>query len=1047
MAQTAQINISVNATAGTKSVQDLSNQINKAGGSTASLRAELRQVTQELQGLEAGSARFTELSTRAGQLRDRIADTSAVISATAGNAVENFGRALGNTIQIGVAGFQALSAAQVLFGTENEEVNKSIQQMTALLNLSQAIETFGGLGDKLTEIKAGFTPLLQSLGLMATTQTEVAVATTAADAAIVGETIATQGATVATSAFATALNLIPFVAIATGIGLLAYNLLAAGDGAEKSAEEQKKLAKETAEYNKKLDEENEKLGQSAGAYLALVFQLKSTNANTKERSKLIKEINSTYGTTFKNLQDETAFQKQLNLGIKEYVALQTLKARLQGKEKERNKAIGELIKAQDKLNKFEREYAGMTQQQISDYDLRNYGVSVYADTLVKLNSEVATAEKRAQSYALAEGDLQKEIDKLTVTTDYNVKSTKNQGDAVKNTTDELKDYDSILSKIQQTQEDNRKSEEELYKQRVEVFDKSIDLVEVEQKTREEAAIKEYEAVRIAIQKELEAKKISKEEKKRLNELEKLNEQNLTKALDIENQRRQLSIQLTTFKILEENRKRIEYLKLEEKALQNEIRFGDGNTTDTKIDLFQRERIAYIQNIDTKLLRSKYANQVELKEYEDLQKQKLQILTINLNEEALNKKNIAEADYQRQLDLEKSRIEANDDLTVRLEKDRYGQLRAAIEFKDKEIKAVAEMDEQSRLNKLEILKKASQDLQSQIDKETNAKKKADLEVQKNNADAALVTFNNNVLLADDLAEIRIKTEENLNTTIVNLDAEKNTKIVEADAELNAEIKAQTIKSEDEILDEKIKRLDEYLGYAQQQFQQASSLISQFAKQQQEIRTTQLQDAIDQDKARIESQYAEGLISRQQYDNAIEQLEQKQQQQQLQIDRKNFRTEKALNIVGATIDGARAVLGAFAGTPGGIIIKSIAAALAGVFAATQIALIARQEFKAADGGIVPGDGSGEIDSVPARLAPGEAVINSQSTQAFLPLLSAINEMGGGRSFMPDLPATNAPQTFAPVFADNQRRDPIRAYVVETDITDAQKRVARIERSTRF
>jgi hypothetical protein len=170
--------------------------------------------------------------------------------------------------------------------------------------------------------------------------------------------------------------------------------------------------------------------------------------------------------------------------------------------------------------------------------------------------------------------------------------------------------------------------------------------------------------------------------------------------------------------------------------------------------------------------------------------------------------------------------------------------------------------------------------------------------------------------------------------------------------------------------------------------------------------------------------------------------------LALDRKNFRTEKALSIAGATIDGARAVLGAFAGTQGGIIVRSLAAALAGVFAATQIALIARQEFKAATGGIVPGMGSGQIDSVPATLAPGEAVINSSSTQAFLPLLSAINEVGGGKSFVPDLPAVNEGQRFAPIFADNARdREPIRAYVVESDISTAQKRVNRIERSTKF
>ncbi len=359
MATTANININVNSTAAQNSVNQLSESINNAGNSASSLRTQLRQVTQELQGLEPGSARFQELSQRAGQLRDQIADTSAVISATAGNAVENFGLALSNTVQIGVAGFQALSAAQVLFGSENEEVNKSIQQMTALLNLSQAIQTFGGLGDKLVEIKAGFTPLLQSLGLMATTQTQVAVATGAADAALVAEGVAAEGAAVSTGFLATALNAIPFVAIATGIGLLAYNLLSAGDNSEKAAEEQEKLRKETEEYNKKLDEENTKIGESAGSYLQLVFQLKNTNANSKERVKLINQINATYGTTFKNLQDETAFQNQLNLSVKEYIALQVLKARQQSKEKETQKAIGELIKAQDELTKFAREYGGV----------------------------------------------------------------------------------------------------------------------------------------------------------------------------------------------------------------------------------------------------------------------------------------------------------------------------------------------------------------------------------------------------------------------------------------------------------------------------------------------------------------------------------------------------------------------------------------------------------------------------------------------------------------------------------------------------------------
>jgi hypothetical protein len=1047
MAQTAQINISVNATAGTKSVQDLSNSINQAGGSASSLRAELRKVTMELQGLEPGSARFAELSARAGQLRDQIADTSAVIQATAGNAVERFGTALGNTVQLGVAGFQALSAAQALFGTENEEVNKSIQKMTALLNLTQAIQTFGGLGDKITEIRAGF-------GLLATQQTATAVATTEAAVAMEGQAVAatadavaTEGATVATSAFGVALNALPLVGIIAALGFAVSALISYSSASDEAKKEEEKRKKAIEDSKKAQDEETASVVASSKEYVGLIYQIKNTTAGTKERKKAIDEVNKTYGTTLKNLADEFAFQEQLNTSVRNYISLQVIKVR---QEKNVAKiaelldkqaiASAELAKAEAKRDQQAKE-SNLTAKQV--YDNFDY-IRLSID---KALNSVNQYQFQIDSLTLTSEQLAKEEIKLQQAFNNGNTGLKTRTTTTKETTDALKDYESILNKIRATEEDNKKAEEEIFKKRAENFDKTVNLVEVEQKTREQAAIDEYNAVKIAIDKELTARKIKSEEKKRLLELEKLNEANLTKTLQIENEKRLLDIKIQTFKILEENRLRIEALKKEQIALNDEIRFGDGNTTDTKIALFQRERLAYIQEIDSKLLRSKYANQVELDEFEKLQKDRLQILLINLNEEKLNREKIAQAEYDRQLQLETDRIQAQQDLRVKYYTDEYGAQRARVEITNEAVNDIIKLSEDERKAKSDQLSKASDDLQKQIDKEVDVSKKGDLMKQKNSTDAALATYEQNVQLAVDLSEIRVKTEENLNTTIVNLDAEKNTKIVEANAQLNADIKAETIKTEDEILDEKIKRLDEYLAFAQEQFQKASSLISQFAKQQQEIRTTQLEDAIAFDKERIESQYAANLISREQYDNAIEQLNQKQQQEQLQIDRKNFRTEKALNIAGATIDGARAVLGAFAGTPGGIVIKTIAAALAGVFAATQIALIARQEFKAADGGIVPGDGSGEIDSVPARLAPGEAVINSQSTQAFLPLLSAINEAGGGQSFVPDLPAVNAPQTFAPVFADNQRREPIRAYVVETDITDAQKRVSRIERSTRF
>jgi hypothetical protein len=54
------------------------------------------------------------------------------------------------------------------------------------------------------------------------------------------------------------------------------------------------------------------------------------------------------------------------------------------------------------------------------------------------------------------------------------------------------------------------------------------------------------------------------------------------------------------------------------------------------------------------------------------------------------------------------------------------------------------------------------------------------------------------------------------------------------------------------------------------------------------------------------------------------------------------------------------------------------------------------KLATGGRVSGPGSGTSDSIPAMLSNGESVINARSTSMFAPLLSWINEMGGGKRF---------------------------------------------------
>ena len=171
----------------------------EAVGSTQSLKTELRKLTDELATLEPGSARFKELSIRASELKDQIADTNDVVGQLAGNFTERLTRGISSAVGIGIAGFQAMTAAQALFNVESEELQETMVKLQALLNLSQALETFGGLDQKIVEIKSLFGSLTTATQAQAVAQAETATATAATTLAMEGEAVAAGGAAASTS--------------------------------------------------------------------------------------------------------------------------------------------------------------------------------------------------------------------------------------------------------------------------------------------------------------------------------------------------------------------------------------------------------------------------------------------------------------------------------------------------------------------------------------------------------------------------------------------------------------------------------------------------------------------------------------------------------------------------------------------------------------------------------------------------------------------------------------------------------------------------------
>lgn len=77
----------------------------------------------------------------------------------------------------------------------------------------------------------------------------------------------------------------------------------------------------------------------------------------------------------------------------------------------------------------------------------------------------------------------------------------------------------------------------------------------------------------------------------------------------------------------------------------------------------------------------------------------------------------------------------------------------------------------------------------------------------------------------------------------------------------------------------------------------------------------------------------------------------------------------------------------------LVAQIAVGIAAVTTSIISATKSISKAKFARGGLVIGEGTGTSDSIPARLSNGESVMTAQSTQMFAPLLSAINQLGGG------------------------------------------------------
>lgn len=127
-----------------------------------------------------------------------------------------------------------------------------------------------------------------------------------------------------------------------------------------------------------------------------------------------------------------------------------------------------------------------------------------------------------------------------------------------------------------------------------------------------------------------------------------------------------------------------------------------------------------------------------------------------------------------------------------------------------------------------------------------------------------------------------------------------------------------------------------------------------------------------------------------------------------------------------------------TPDAPVRAQLAAALAVAQGLARVYAIVNTptDINAADGLLV-GQGSGRMDNMSVNVSNGESIINARSTKMFKPLLSAINQAGGGRRFaaggITGLSTQTSPETnLLNQISNLQGNTPIKTYVVSSEVS---------------
>lgn len=290
------------------------------------------------------------------------------------------------------------------------------------------------------------------------------------------------------------------------------------------------------------------------------------------------------------------------------------------------------------------------------------------------------------------------------------------------------------------------------------------------------------------------------------------------------------------------------------------------------------------------------------------------------------------------------------------------------------------------NEREKLRIEAESLQKRIEERKKAGlETGDLEAELRANELSQIQLNANIELLN--AQNNAKARHD----IIDAALRKELALYEGNADKQAEINAQIAANDLDLFKARTENIEKWAGRTEAVLNGLNDLFNAIGERQMQ----KAQEEADAQKAILDDKLNSNLISQEEYDKQIEKIDADLAKKQAKIERENAIRERVIKSFSIITDTATGIMKAVAASPwtGGLPWSAIVASMGAAQLAT---VIAAPLPKAAKGKLIDGP-SHSGGGVPIEAEGGEVIINKKSASAFLPLLSAINEAGGGVPFV--------------------------------------------------